>query len=132
LSIEQCCGPRDLCPLEHDPNHQPRGEKVKVLKAMQSPTPISWCAASMPATWPSRGVAAGSTVETYAALRVEIGSWRWAGRAPCVRFSRTSLLRVAGRLAKRPGHPILLDISQGGLVDAQGAAFTARPVRNGL
>ena len=39
------------------------------------------CAASTAATPTRTGVDAGSDVETFVALRLEIDSWRWAGRA---------------------------------------------------
>ena len=44
-----------------------------------TPTRRTTCAASTTATAPSTGVAADSTTETYAALRLEIDNWRWSG-----------------------------------------------------
>jgi glucose-6-phosphate 1-dehydrogenase len=56
-----------------------RDEKVKVLKAMQAADPDQLVRGQYAGYLAEPGVAAGSTVETYAALRVEIDSWRWAG-----------------------------------------------------
>jgi glucose-6-phosphate 1-dehydrogenase len=56
-----------------------RDEKVKVLKAMQAADPNHLLRGQYDGYLAEPGVAAGSTVETYAALRVEIDSWRWAG-----------------------------------------------------
>ena len=56
-----------------------RDEKVKVLRAIRRPTDATSCAASTAATASEAGVAPDSDVETYAALRFDIDSWRWAG-----------------------------------------------------
>ena len=85
-----------------------RNEKVKVLHAIHAPTararsPRSPCARSTPpgtpaartcpATCEEDGVRAGSTTETFAALRLEVDNWRWAG----VPF----YLRAGKRLARK-------------------------------
>ena len=71
-----------------------RDEKVKVLRAIRAPTarrgagdggaravrrPATSPARTCPATSPRHGVPEGSTTETYAALRLEVHNWRWAG-----------------------------------------------------
>jgi glucose-6-phosphate 1-dehydrogenase len=70
-----------------------RDEKVKVLHAIAPPAPDGVAAMSVRAQY-DRGVAGGeqvagyldeddvpdtSTTETYAALRLEVDNWRWAG-----------------------------------------------------
>jgi glucose-6-phosphate 1-dehydrogenase len=70
-----------------------RNEKVKVLQAVVPPELDSIASASIRAQyrpgsiggarvcgyWDEPGVAPGSRTETYAALRLEISNWRWAG-----------------------------------------------------
>jgi glucose-6-phosphate 1-dehydrogenase len=65
-------------PVSADPDAL-RDEKVKVLKAMQAANPDQLVRGQYDGYLAEPGVAAGSAVETYAALRVEIDSWRWAG-----------------------------------------------------
>jgi len=55
-----------------------RDEKVRVLTEMQPADPDHLVRGQYHGYQAEPGVAAGSTVETYAALRVEIDSWRWA------------------------------------------------------
>ena len=56
-----------------------RDEKVKVLTAMKPADPDHMVRGQYVGYRDETGVAAASTVETYAALRLEIDSWRWAG-----------------------------------------------------
>jgi glucose-6-phosphate 1-dehydrogenase len=84
-----------------------RNEKVKVLQAIPQPTPadISGIAVraqyvaghaggeDVPGYLEEGGVREGSTTETYAALRLEVDNWRWAG----VPF----YLRTGKRLARK-------------------------------
>jgi glucose-6-phosphate 1-dehydrogenase len=56
-----------------------RDEKVKVLKAIPAITPGSVVRGQFRGYREEKGVAADSNVETYAALRLEIDSWRWKG-----------------------------------------------------
>jgi glucose-6-phosphate 1-dehydrogenase len=55
-----------------------RDEKVKVLKAMRPADPTHLVRGQYEGYLDEPGVARGSTVETFAALRLEIESWRWA------------------------------------------------------
>jgi glucose-6-phosphate 1-dehydrogenase len=84
-----------------------RNEKVKVLQAIPQPTPdeipkmalrAQYLAGhsggeNVPGYLEEDGVPAGSTTETYAALRLEVDNWRWAG----VPF----YLRTGKRLARK-------------------------------
>jgi glucose-6-phosphate 1-dehydrogenase len=70
-----------------------RNEKVKVLQAIPEPSPAEIPDMSLPAQYTAghaggedvpgyseeEGVRPGSTTETYAALRLEVDNWRWAG-----------------------------------------------------
>jgi glucose-6-phosphate 1-dehydrogenase len=56
-----------------------RDEKVEVLRAMKPLDVSALVRGQYVGYLKEPGVAAGSTVETYAALRLDIESWRWAG-----------------------------------------------------
>jgi glucose-6-phosphate 1-dehydrogenase len=56
-----------------------RDEKVKVVKAMRPIDRASLVRGQYAGYLREAGVAKGSTVETYAAMRLEVDSWRWAG-----------------------------------------------------
>jgi glucose-6-phosphate 1-dehydrogenase len=56
-----------------------RDEKVKVLKAMPSLNPDNIVRGQFRGYRSEKGVAPASTVETFAALRLQIDSWRWQG-----------------------------------------------------
>jgi glucose-6-phosphate 1-dehydrogenase len=56
-----------------------RDEKVKVLKSMRPLTPLDVVRGQFRGYREEPGVAPHSRVETYAALRLEIDSWRWSG-----------------------------------------------------
>ena len=56
-----------------------RDEKVKVLKAISAIDANSLVRGQFQGYRQEKGVAPGSTVETFAALRLHIDSWRWKG-----------------------------------------------------
>ncbi|MGI9118591.1 MAG: glucose-6-phosphate dehydrogenase [Acidimicrobiales bacterium] len=56
-----------------------RDEKVKVLRAMRPLDPGHVVRGQYRGYRDEAGVAPGSEVETYVAMRLEIDSWRWAG-----------------------------------------------------
>jgi glucose-6-phosphate 1-dehydrogenase len=56
-----------------------REEKVKVLKAVATLTPKDLVRGQFRGYREEPGVAKGSTVETFAALRLSLDSWRWQG-----------------------------------------------------
>jgi glucose-6-phosphate 1-dehydrogenase len=56
-----------------------RDEKVKVLKAIPALTAADIVRGQFRGYRSEKGVAPGSTVETFAAVRLEIDSWRWQG-----------------------------------------------------
>ena len=56
-----------------------RDEKVKVFRAIRTASPADLVRGQYRGYLREAGVAPDSTVETYAALRLAIDSWRWAG-----------------------------------------------------
>jgi glucose-6-phosphate 1-dehydrogenase len=56
-----------------------RDEKVKVVKAMRPLDPAAVVRGQFRGYRDEPGVATGSTVETFAALKLEVNSWRWKG-----------------------------------------------------
>ncbi|MEI6417213.1 MAG: glucose-6-phosphate dehydrogenase [Verrucomicrobiota bacterium] len=56
-----------------------RDEKVKVLKAIRALSPNDVVRGQFKGYLEEPGVAANSTTETFAALRLEVNSWRWKG-----------------------------------------------------
>src|SRR5499433_2512948 len=56
-----------------------RDEKVKILKAIESLEPDDLVRGQFRGYRSEKGVAPSSTVETFAALRLRIDSWRWQG-----------------------------------------------------
>jgi glucose-6-phosphate 1-dehydrogenase len=56
-----------------------RDEQVKVFRAIRPLTPEQVVRGQFDGYLKEPGVAPNSTVETYAAVRLEVDSWRWAG-----------------------------------------------------
>ncbi len=65
-----------------------RDEKVKVLRAVRPVTPEDVVRGQFDSYRGEPGVSPGSTVETYAALRLQIDSWRWSGVPFCLRAGK--------------------------------------------
>ncbi|HTW63714.1 MAG TPA: glucose-6-phosphate dehydrogenase [Bryobacteraceae bacterium] len=73
-----------LCNLAMEPpvrtdSETIRNEKVKVLKAIPSISPDNLIRGQFRGYKQEKGVAADSKTETFAALKLEIDSWRWKG-----------------------------------------------------
>jgi len=62
----------------HDPDGV-RNEQVDVLKSIRALTPTDVVRGQYQGYTDVAGVAPNSTVETYAAIRLSIDNWRWAG-----------------------------------------------------
>ena len=97
------------------PAHAQGRDVRRVPRDARRPTRRTTCAASTTATATIDGVAPDSTTETYAALRLEIDNWRWAGvpffirTGKCLPVTQTELRLVfrraaAARLPSRDGH----------------------------
>jgi len=101
-------------PVRHDPETM-RDEKVRLFKAIRALTPSDVVRGQYRGYRQTEGVAPDSQVETFAALRLHIGTWRWGG----VPF----FLRAGKRLAvtatevtvelKRPPQTVFDDIMMG-------------------
>jgi glucose-6-phosphate 1-dehydrogenase len=127
-----------------------RDEKVKVLRATRSITPDDVVYGQFDGYLDEEGVAPQSQVETYAALRLEIDSWRWSGVPWFVRTGKllgttaleavielrpTPTLLFAGEAAPRP-HPNVIRFRLGGdggvsvSIEAKrpGRTFATKPI----
>ncbi|HXJ79421.1 MAG TPA: glucose-6-phosphate dehydrogenase [Candidatus Methylomirabilis sp.] len=82
-----------------------RDEKVKVLKAMPPIEPKNLVRGQFRGYRKEPGVAADSRVETFAALRTEIDSWRWRGVPIYIRAGKclpVTCAEVVVRLRRPP------------------------------
>lgn len=66
-----------------------RDEKVKILKAVEPIAPSNLVRGQFRGYRGEHGVAPGSQVETFAALKLEIGSWRWKGVPVYIRAGKS-------------------------------------------
>ena len=109
-------------PAGYDPESI-RGEKVKLLQSVRVDPDVALertlvrgqyaageqAAGASPAYTAERGVAAGSSTETFVALRLCIENWRWAGTPFFLRTGKrmpTKVTEVVVRFLPAP-HPIL-------------------------
>jgi glucose-6-phosphate 1-dehydrogenase len=65
-------------PVGHDADHV-RAEKLRLFRAMRPLDPKQVVRGQFRGYRSEPGVAADSSIETFAALRLEIDTWRWAG-----------------------------------------------------
>jgi glucose-6-phosphate 1-dehydrogenase len=82
-----------------------RDEKVKVLKSIESLSPDHLVRGQFRGYRREKGVAPSSTVETFAALRLRIDSWRWQGVPFYIRAGKSlpvSCTEVVVRLCQPP------------------------------
>ena len=82
-----------------------RDEKVKVVRAMRPVDPTHLVRGQFVGYRNEAGVAPGSTIETFAALRLDIDSWRWAGVPFYVRAGKglpTTVLEAVAELRCPP------------------------------
>ncbi|HXP87289.1 MAG TPA: glucose-6-phosphate dehydrogenase [Bryobacteraceae bacterium] len=82
-----------------------RDEKVKVLKAIPSIAEPDLVRGQFRGYRDENGVAKDSKVETFAALRLEINSWRWTGVPFYIRAGKrlpVTCTEVVGRFRKPP------------------------------
>ena len=87
-----------------------RDEHVKVLRSIPPVDPTHIVRGQFQGYLDEPGVAPGSTVETYAALRLEVDSWRWAG-VPWILRAGKSLPITATEVVVRFKRPPLTHIS---------------------
>jgi len=92
------------CPARRD-SEAMRDEKVKVLRAIPPIEPCNVLRGQFNGYKNEKGVAPDSTVETFAALRLEIKSWRWDGVPFYIRAGKnlpTTCTEVVARLRRPP------------------------------
>src|SRR6202789_3172809 len=92
------------CPARGDAESM-RDEKVKVLKAIPPIEAKNLVRGQFRGYLDEKGVAPDSKVETFAALRLDINSWRWQGVPFYIRAGKSlpvTATEVVGRLRKPP------------------------------
>jgi glucose-6-phosphate 1-dehydrogenase len=92
------------CPARGD-SESMRDEKVKVLKAIPAIEAKSLVRGQFVGYLDEKGVAKDSKVETFAALQLEIKSWRWDGVPFYIRAGKNlpeTCMEVMARLRKPP------------------------------
>ena len=92
------------CPAGRD-SESMRDEKVKVLREIPAIEPKNLIRGQFVGYLDEKGVAPNSTVETFAALRLEIKSWRWDGVPFFIRAGKNlpvTCMEVMARLKKPP------------------------------
>ena len=91
-------------PADHD-SESIRNEKVKVLKSIETIREEDVIRGQFKGYLEEPGVKAGSDVETFAALRMEIKSWRWSGVPFYIRAGKempVTCMEVMARLRRPP------------------------------
>ena len=83
------------CPARRD-SESMRDEKVKVLKAIPAIDPKNLVRGQFVGYLDEKGVAKDSKVETFAALQLEIKSWRWDGVPFYIRAGKKSSCDLHG------------------------------------
>jgi glucose-6-phosphate 1-dehydrogenase len=93
-----------------------RDEKIRVFRAMRPLTPYDLVRGQFKGYTEEPGVAPDSEVETFAALRLHIDSWRWSGVPIFVRAGKRLPVTATEVLVqlKRPPQPIFDRVQQVG------------------
>jgi glucose-6-phosphate 1-dehydrogenase len=94
--------------MHHDALHD---EQVKILRAIPPVQVAHVVRGQFQGYHDEPGVAPGSTVETFAAVRLEVDSWRWAG-VPFVLRAGKNLPVTATEVVVRFQRPPLLRLAQ--------------------
>ena len=123
-----------------------RAEKVKVLKAIPPIDPKDLVRGRFRGYLAEPGVAAGSTTETFFALKLHLNSWRWQGvpfyvrGGKCLPVTRTEVVAklrrppsIVEHVQLPPNHVRFrlspdFEISLGASIKAPGEALAAEPV----
>jgi glucose-6-phosphate 1-dehydrogenase len=88
-----------------------RDERVKVLEAIEALSAQDFVRGQYVGYLDEVGVAAGSDTETYAAVRLEVDSWRWAGVPWIIRAGKGLAETVTEAVVEfaRPPRPLFAD-----------------------
>ncbi|MDF1596510.1 MAG: glucose-6-phosphate dehydrogenase [Acidimicrobiia bacterium] len=89
-----------------------RDERVKVLRAIETLTPNDLVRGQYAGYRREPGVAADSDTETFAALRLEVDSWRWAGVPWIIRAGKGMASTATEAVVEfaRPPRPLFADV----------------------
>jgi glucose-6-phosphate 1-dehydrogenase len=93
------------CPARQD-SESMRDEKVKVLKAIPAIDPKNLIRGQFIGYLQEKGVAPNSQVETFAALQIEIKSWRWDGVPFYIRAGKNLPVTVTEVMARMRQPPM--------------------------
>jgi glucose-6-phosphate 1-dehydrogenase len=85
-----------------------RGEKVRLLKAVRTPTGSDLVRGRYAGYLDTDGVAPGSRTETYAAVRLHIDNWRWADVPFTIRAGKAMAATTLEVVAELRRPPLLL------------------------
>jgi len=92
-----------------------RDEKVKVLKSIPPLVPENLVRGQFKGYRDEKGVASDSKVETFAALRLELNSWRWQGVPFYIRAGKNlpvTCMEIIARFRKPPATNFNTDVPQ--------------------
>ncbi len=94
-------------PVSEDPDAL-RDERVKVLKAIRTLTPDDIVRGQYAGYRDEPGVSSSSDTETFAAIRLEVDSWRWAGVPWIIRAGKGLASTVTEAVVEfaRPPRPL--------------------------
>lgn len=97
-------------PVSDDPDAL-RDERVKIFKAIETLSPNDLVRGQYVGYCDEPGVAADSDTETYAAIRLQIDSWRWAGVPWIIRAGKGMASTVTEAVVEfsRPPRPLFAD-----------------------
>ncbi len=89
-----------------------RDERVKALRAIVTPAPDDVVRGQYVGYRDEPGVAKESDTETYAAMRLEVDSWRWAGVPWIIRAGKALESTVTEAVVEfaRPPRPLFADV----------------------
>jgi glucose-6-phosphate 1-dehydrogenase len=101
-------------PANSDPEAV-RDEKTRMFKAMRPLTPADVVRGQFGGYREEDGVAANSSVETFAAIRLAIDTWRWSGVPFLLRAGKRLPVTVTEVMVtlKRPPQPVFGEIEPG-------------------
>lgn len=97
-------------PVSEDPDAL-RDERVKVFRAIETLTPDDVVRGQYVGYREEPGVAADSDTETFAAIRLQVDSWRWAGVPWIIRAGKGMASTVTEAVVEfsRPPRPLFAD-----------------------
>ena len=105
-------------------------EKVKVFRAMAPLEPANVVRGQVEGYLDEPGVAPGSTTETFAAMKIEIDSWRWSGVPFYIRAGKSLAANVTEAVVAFKEPPRMLFSEEGHQPDPCRLRFRMKPDDN--